>query len=186
MIIGLTGRNAGGKGTVAAFFQENGFAYTSLSDAIRTYLAQQGLQPTRDQMIATGRQLRQEGGPGVLAAKTLETIAPGADCIVDSVRNPAEVTELRKRPDFILLDVQAGERTRYQRLRERARAGDAVTFEEFQRQELAELQSGDTAAQQLLATADLADIVVPNDGDIGDLHVFLEDLLGRLRKRFPA
>ena len=58
MIIGLTGRNAGGKGTVAAFFQENGFAYTSLSDAIRTYLAQQGLQPTRDQMIATARSAR--------------------------------------------------------------------------------------------------------------------------------
>lgn len=183
MIIGLTGRNAGGKGTVAAFFQERGFGYQSLSDAIRVHLAQQGLAPTRDQMIATGNQLRQEGGPGVLATKTLPLLPDKADFIVDSVRNPAEVEVLRCRPDFVLLDVQAGERTRYERLRQRARAGDALSFDEFQRQEAAELQSGNTAAQQLVATAALADIVVPNDQQIDDLHAFLEDLLARLRVR---
>ena len=38
MIVGLTGRNASGKGTVAAWLESQGFGYTSLSDAIRLYL----------------------------------------------------------------------------------------------------------------------------------------------------
>jgi len=181
MIVGLTGRNASGKGTVAAWLQARGFRYLSLSDAIRDHLRAQGLEPTRDRMILAGRAMRTEGGAGVLAERTLAVLDPGTDAIVDSVRNPAEVEVLRRRADFVLVEVHADEQTRYSRLNERARAGDAKDFEEFQRQEAAELQSGDLAAQQLIATAALADLVLTNDGDVPELEARLEALLATWR-----
>ena len=183
MIVGLTGRNASGKGTVAAWLESQGFGYTSLSDAIRIYLTENGKETSRDNLIAAGTALRQEGGPGVLAERTLPRIAPGVDFVVDSIRNPAEVAVLRRRPDFLLLEVAADEAMRYQRLALRSRAGDAQSFEEFRRQEAAELASGDPSAQQLLATAALADVVVQNDGDLQALHGALTLLLPMLRKR---
>ncbi len=178
MIIGLTGRNCAGKGTVAEYFKERDLGYYSLSDAIRQHLKEQGIPESRDNLIAAGNQLRREGGPGVLGAKILALLEPGQDYVVDSIRNPAEVTELRAREDFVLLEVRAPERLRYERLVERGRVGDATTFEEFQRQEQAELTSADSAAQQLDATAACADHVVTNDGSLEALSVQLADFVG--------
>ncbi len=175
MIIGLTGRNGAGKGTVAAWFTARGFQYTSMSDAIRRDLRDRGLEVTRDNLIAGGRRLRREGGAAVLGTRSLHHIAElgGDRWVVDSVRNPAEVQALRIAPDFGLLDVHANARTRYERVVTRNRGGDATTFEEFLRQEQAELDSTDVAAQQLIATAALADLHVENDGDVAALHAVL-------------
>ncbi|MCO4762473.1 MAG: AAA family ATPase [Myxococcales bacterium] len=178
MIIGLTGRNGAGKGTVAEWFTARGYHFTSLSDAIRRDLRARGLEVTRDNLIAGGRRLRTEGGAAVLGAKSLAHIrsqAPG-DWVVDSVRNPAEVTALRESADFVLLDVTAAPQTRYDRVVLRNRGGDATSFAEFLRQEEAELNSTDEVAQRLVATAKLADFRVSNDGDVQALHHALESL----------
>ena len=181
MIIGLTGRNASGKGTVAEWLLARGFVYTSLSDAIRVWLREQGKEPSRDNLIWAGRTLRSQSGPGVLAERTLVALPTGQDALVDSVRNPAEVEVLRRRPDFALLEVCAAEAVRYERLQARGRAGDAANLEEFRRQEQAELASGDAAAQQLIATAALADYRVDNNGERADLELQLENLMSNWR-----
>ncbi|MSQ83873.1 MAG: hypothetical protein EXR77_13475 [Myxococcales bacterium] len=183
MIIGLTGRNAAGKGTVAQWLVDRGFYFTSLSDAIRGWLAAQGQEPTRDNLTAAGRHLRQTGGAGVLAERTLPVLPADRDCVVDSIRNPAEVQVLRRRSDFVLLEVTADRQVRYQRLRNRARAGDAQSFEEFVRQEEAELTSTSSAGQQLQATAALADLQVSNDGHAEQLQAELAVVLANLRSR---
>ncbi len=186
MIIGLTGRNAAGKGTVAQWLQNRGFGYISLSDAIRKWLASQGRDASRDNLIQGGRQLRAEGGPGVLADHTLAVLQPGLDFAVDSVRNPAEVLVLRGRPDFLLLDVRAAEAVRFARLTARARQGDAQSFAEFQRQERAELDSTDPVAQQLISTAKMADAVIDNDGDQADLDRALTVALAQWQATLSA
>jgi len=178
MIIGLTGRNGSGKGTVADWFKARGFGYGSLSDVIRADMADRGVDITRDNLIAAGRRLRTEGGPGVLAQRILATIPADANHVVDSIRNPVEVEVLRGRADFILLEVVAEERTRYQRMVARNRGGDAASFEEFRRQEQAELHDTDSAAQRLVATAALAARVVPNDGDVAALEAWLSERFG--------
>ena len=181
--MGLTGRNAAGKGTVADWLVARGFRYTSLSDAIRAWLQSRGEEPSRDNLIRGGRTLRAEGGPGVLAVRTLAGIRPGEDVVVDSIRNPAEVDALRQRADFVLVEVCADRQVRWQRLAARGRAGDARSFEEFARQEDAELHSGDPVAQQLVATAALADVRVNNDGDVAALEAALTGLLQQWRAR---
>ena len=180
MIVGLTGRNGAGKGTVANWLTERGFGYSSLSDVIRTDLADRGLEASRDNLIAAGRRLRREGGPGVLAERILATIAPNTNYIVDSVRNPVEVEVLRRSPGFVLIEVTADEQVRYQRMVARNRGGDASSFEEFRRHELAELHDTDSAAQRLVATAELADVVVDNNGDMEALAAALTKALGAL------
>lgn len=183
MIVGLTGRNAAGKGTVADWLVQRGFVYTSLSDAIRAWLREQGKETTRDNLTWAGRTLREMGGPGVLATRTLATLAPGVDAIVDSVRNPAEVTELRGRIDFVLVEVWADEAVRYERLRARGRVGDAASFAEFARQEAAELTSTSAAGQMLVATAALADFRVANNGDPAALVAALDTAFVQWRTR---
>jgi dephospho-CoA kinase len=186
VIIGLTGRNAAGKGTVADWLVAHGFRYTSLSDAIRDWLRAQGLEPSRDNLIQGGRTLRSEGGPGVLAVRTLAGIAAGEDVVVDSIRNPAEVEALRARPDFVLVEVFADRHVRWERLAARGRAGDARNFEEFARHEDAELTSGDPSAQQLVATAALADLRLDNGGERPALEAALDGLLRQWRTRQAA
>jgi dephospho-CoA kinase len=180
MIFGLTGRNCSGKGTVAEYFQARGFGYYSLSDVIRQVLVEQGKPESRDNLIAAGNTLRRDGGPGVLGVRILALLESGNDYVVDSIRNPAEVVALRAREDFVLLEVRAPERLRYDRLVDRGRVGDATSFDEFQRQERAELQSADSAAQQLDATAACADHVVINAESLDDLHAQLRELVVRL------
>lgn len=179
MIVGLTGRNGSGKGTVAAWFETLGFFNTSLSDAIRRDLRERGLRVTRENLIAGGRRMRTEGGPGVLAERTLASLPAGQHAVVDSIRNPAEVHALRARADFVLLEITANERTRFDRMVARKRGGDATTFEQFRAHEQAELNSTDSAAQQLDATGVLRDLTLSNDGGV-------EALVEQLRALFAG
>ena len=106
MLIGLTGRNASGKSTIVNWFAEKGLKTASCSDSIRTWLAEQNIESTRDALIEGGRELRRQGGAGVLAEMLLQML-DGEDAVIDSIRTPGEVEALRERDDFILVDVRA-------------------------------------------------------------------------------
>ncbi|MEE2625211.1 MAG: AAA family ATPase [Candidatus Thermoplasmatota archaeon] len=115
MLIGLTGRNASGKSTLVEWFSAKGLRSVSCSDSIRSWLTAQGIEPSRDALIEGGRQLRRDGGAGVLAEMLLEILG-SEDAVVDSIRTPAEVEALRKRGDFLFIEVRADEGARWQRL----------------------------------------------------------------------
>ena len=115
VLIGLTGRNASGKSTLVGWFSGKGLRSVSCSDSIRSWLRGQGLETTRDALIEGGRQLRRDGGAGVLAEMLLE-ILDGEDAVVDSIRTPAEVEALRSRGDFTLIEVRADEESRWRRM----------------------------------------------------------------------
>jgi dephospho-CoA kinase len=166
LVIGITGPNASGKGEVSLILQEMGFAYLSLSDVVREVAGQRGEEPVRDVLIRTGRELRREGGPGVLAERILPKIE--APCIVDSVRNPGEVAVLRGLETFFLLGVTAPPALRFRRLQERARPGDPDTLEEFEEKERIE-DSPDAEGQRLSATLALADRIIVNDASLEEL-----------------
>ena len=70
LIVGVTGPNAAGKGEVSAYLRALGFAVHSLSDIVREEAAARGLPPEREHLIRIGTLLREEGGPGVLAARS--------------------------------------------------------------------------------------------------------------------
>src|SRR5438105_971390 len=107
MIIGLTGKNASGKGEVAKYLQSRGFQYHSLSDMLREELKRRHMTPTRDHLTHVGNALREKYGPAVLAERILKKLVDNQNYIVDSFRNPAEVEAFKRRPDYVLWAVTA-------------------------------------------------------------------------------
>jgi dephospho-CoA kinase len=173
-LIGLTGTNGAGKGAAAEFFMSRGYAFVSLSDAIRDELFRAGIPESRDALIAKGNALRRTFGPDVLARRILAKIA--GPTVIDSIRNPFEVAALREQPGFILLAFDAPAALRFERVARRGRNESAATLEAFLRKEEEE-KSGDPAAQQLHTCLALADRTFRNDGTIEDLHRLLEEFL---------
>jgi len=182
MVIGLTGPNAAGKGEVATYLRSRGFRVLSLSDVVREEAAARGLPPEREHLIRIGNELRAEGGPGVLAERILERLTERD--VVDSIRNPAEVAVLRRRPGFVLIGVTAATETRFARSRRRDRPGDPGSLAEFRAREAEENRPG-AHRQQLSATFALADHVVDNDGDLDQLHRAVDAVLARIASAAP-
>src|SRR5262245_6852700 len=125
MVIGLTGRNAAGKGEVAKYLQTKSFYYYSLSDAIRDELRSRKLDVNRESLIRTGNELRQAFGPSVLADRILQHIEADRNYVIDSIRNPAEVAAFRRaNTHFRLIKVDAPIQTRFERTVTRRRESD--------------------------------------------------------------
>lgn len=173
LIIGLTGRNAGGKTTAGEVLRAKGFYYTSLSDVIREEAKKRGLAEVRENLIALGSELRERHGPGALAELTVAGMQPDKNYVVDSIRHPAEVASLRKAGSFSLFHIFAPLEARFARSLARNRAGDAKTLQEFVLLEERELSSSNAAAQQLLETERLADKLIENNGTIDQFNAEL-------------
>jgi len=179
VLVGLTGRNASGKTTVVQWFAGRGVRTVSCSDSIRAWLAEQGIEESREALIEGGRELRRRGGSGILAEMLLEALG-GGDAVIDSIRTPGEVEALRARDDFILIEVTAGADSRWARSQGRARPGDPADRATFVAQEESEEVASDEAGQALVATAEMADLILINEGTVDGLHEDLENLLDRL------
>ena len=180
MIIGLTGRNAGGKGAAAEFLKSRGFVYHSLSDVIREEVRRRGLELTRDILIATGRELRAHHGTGYLAERVLERLEPGSNYVVDSFRHEDEVAVFRKTSHFPLLAVHARPEIRFERIKSRGRENDPRTFEDFQRLEQAESTSLQAEGQNLTATEAVADHAIENNGTPAEFQAKVAELIPKL------
>ena len=184
MIIGLTGKNGSGKTEVSQYLKTRGFEYFSLSDEIREEIRNRGLEINRGILIQVGNELRTRFGPGILPERILQRLQTDHNYVIDSIRNPFEVETLKRRKDFTLVAVEAGLAIRFERSRQRGREGAAQTLEQFEQEEVRELDSNDPASQQLLATRRLADAVLMNDGTLVDLHRKLDELLPRFMSSF--
>ncbi len=184
MIIGLTGSYCSGKDTVAEYLVENkGFTHYSLSDVIRDEMRSKGIEVTRENLIREGTALRANNGNAVLAVLALKKCAPEENCIISSIRHPAEVVELKKRNDFILVNVDAPERLRFERMQKRNRENDPRTFELFQEFEKRESQT-EGPGQQVTESIKMADIVLVNDaGTLEELHAKIEKVLTECSRR---
>jgi dCMP deaminase len=171
MIFGVAGPNGAGKGEIVAYLAARSFSTFSLSDVIRGELARRGLEETRELLIQVGRELRGQGGPGVLAERAVEVLDDNRNYAIDSIRHPAEVEVLRScGHPFKLIWVDADIGLRFDRLHRRGRKGDPQTLEHLRTLEGMELGSDDPVAQQLLAVKALADFEVLNEGDLDSLY----------------
>jgi len=160
-LIGLTGTNGAGKGEVAAYLADKGYAYYSLSDEIREVIKKAGREITRNSLIVTGNSLRKRYGADILARRALKRVRGRA--VIDSIRNSREVAFLRRQEGFILVAVDAPVALRYKRVRRRGRQESAATLEQFIAKEKEELAGG-RSGQQLRRCLAQADITIWNDG----------------------
>ena len=174
MIIGLTGKNAAGKGEIADHLKSKGFVYFSLSDALRDEATKQSFDHSRDTLIRLGTEMREKHGNGILAERINEKIKQNkGNFVVDSIRNPGEVEELRKNDGFILIGVHADAKIRFERLTKRGRAGDSRTFEEFMEHEKKE-NNNEGAGQQLDKCLEMVDKTIDSNGTIEEANKNLD------------
>jgi dephospho-CoA kinase len=162
-VIGLTGRNASGKGAVAELLKERGFNYRSLSDVLRQELTLRGQDHTREHLIAIGRELREEGGSQILAERIVAQLEAHLNHVIDSIRHPSEAEYLQRHcPGFDLWEVYAGSEIRFARIQTRGRVGDPETLEQFEAFEEAEARRTQESGQDLDGTAELKDRRIQN------------------------
>ncbi|MBN2346490.1 MAG: AAA family ATPase [Candidatus Aminicenantes bacterium] len=183
LCIGLTGRMASGKGEAVRILGGHGFTYVSLSDIVRQEAARQRRAVSRDRMQDIGNRLRAEGGAGVLGRRVRERIAASdpACWVIDGIRNPAEVLELKKMGAFFLVAIECDIAVILARMKRRGRTGDAVSEEELRAaldREWGKDEPED--GQQVGRTMALADFIVSNNGTLAELKGRLEAVLTKL------
>ncbi len=181
MFLGFTGPNASGKGEAIKYLVENKkFISFSLSDIIREEAKKRGLEINRDNLIAIGNELREKEGPATLAKRIIFKIKNAPQAVVDSIRNPYEVEELRKNlKGFKLIGITADVKIRFERAKARKRVGDGETLAEFIKKEEME-NSVDKNAQQLNKCMEMVDFKIDNSGTLEELYWKIDGILNEL------
>jgi dephospho-CoA kinase len=165
MIIGITGPMASGKTTVIEALKKLDYKVVTLSDMVREEAQRCGIPEERESLMSVGQSLRSEFGAGVLAKRAIEKIKEkGGDMwVVDGIRNPAEVEELRKQPNFILIANTAPEDKIVERIFFRKRSDDTLDKEAICKKLRREMGEGEPPdGQQVGKCIKMADYVFEN------------------------
>ena len=179
MIIGLTGPLGSGKGIIADYLKDFGFKYYSLSDTVREEAKKRNIKITRENLQELGNLLREQHGPNIWAIKTLEKVNyPNA--IIDGIRNPGEIEELKKQQDFVLIGVNAPRKLRLNRIKGRNRPSDPKTYAELKAVEEVDRGIGQASTgQQVSECLKKADIIIKNHKDTAYAFKQLEEFLNK-------
>lgn len=179
MLIGITGTDGAGKGTVVEYLvKEHGYLHFSSRGLIVSELHARGLPTDRAHMRTMANELRATYGDDVLVQRALMQVKEEAlsHMIVESIRAVAEVETL-KRAGGMLLAVDADVRVRYERIVARASSSDHVSFDQFVAQEQIELNDPDPHGMQKAKVMAMADRTIFNNGSFGDLATAVEQAL---------
>ena len=187
MIIGLTGTMGAGKGEVSSYLQKKGFKYISISDIIREEIKKRNRPFRREELQNLGNELRKEHGEGYWAKIVCEKIDVRQKWIIDSIRNPGEIEELKKIPNFFLIGIDAPRETRLRRARKRKRVHDGrLSTDPLSEEELKKVESRDRGVnepeygQQVLKCIERADFKIMNETSLEALYEKIEDILMKM------
>jgi dephospho-CoA kinase len=164
---------ASGKSTVVEALKKDGFRHTTLSDIVREETARRGLPAERTTFQNVGQSLREEFGAGILGKKALEKLLQegGDKWIVDGIRNPAEVLELKRHKDFILIANTAPEDLIVSRILSRKRPDDTLDEEVIRTKLRREMGEGESPeGQQVQKCIDMADYTFENTMPIEEVE----------------
>lgn len=180
MIIGITGTNGAGKGTVVEYLVSKGFTHYSMSGVIIEEIKRRELAVNRDNTRIVGNDLRKVHGPAYLVETNyVRATEAGGDAIIEALRAIGEAGFLKERA-VPLLAVGADRRLRYERITGRAGVLDQVTFEQFSEQEDRELSGTDIWDMNIAGVIAMADYTLTNNGTLEELHSQVDEALARL------
>ncbi|WP_099212430.1 AAA family ATPase [Thermococcus henrietii] len=190
MIIGVVGKIAAGKTTVAKFFEEKGFCRVSCSEPLIDLLTHnvsdyswipelpEKAEPTREKLIEFGKYLKDKYGGDILIRLTVDKKRNCKKVVIDGVRSREEI-EAIKRLGGKVIYIEARPEVRFERLMRRKASKDRgiKTFEDF--------KAMDDAEERLYHTSKLkglADYVIVNEGTLEELREKVERIIEELSK----
>jgi len=166
LFLGLTGRMASGKGELIKIAVKMGFKAISLSDVVRDEVKRRNKPANREEMQAIGNHLRELDGPGALGKKVREKIIQSDSnrWIIDGIRNPAEILQLKKLNPFFLLGIEADMSALLTRLKDRGRDMDRAANEKLTQRLNREWGIGEPDhGQQVRKCMEMADYIIQNN-----------------------
>ena len=173
MLVGVVGLNGSGKNVLADYLVDNyDFVHVDLGQEIREELKRRGRDgSSRAEMISLGNEMRIANGPNYWCRKALDSVN-SPNVVITSLRNPAEVDEVKERKG-VIVEVFAAQETRFSRVLDRVSAGKhgSTDFEEFRSMEEKEMYNDDPAKQQVARCIDMADFRIDNNSTIEDLYM---------------
>jgi dephospho-CoA kinase len=176
MIIGVTGTNGAGKGTVVDYLVEKGFIHKSVREFLTEEIKRQGLPEDRNSLRDVANALRKEHGPAYVIEQLYgEAKEEGTNVGIESIRTIGEA-EFLQSVGASILAVDADKQVRYERAVTRGSMTDKVSFEEFCAQEDREMASTESWDMNVFGVMKIADFVLTNDGTIEELHAKIDAL----------
>ena len=182
VIIGITGTLGAGKGTIVDYLKgRKDFLHFSARGFIVEEIQRRNLEVNRDTMTEVANELRANNSPSFIIDELYKrAITSGKNCVIESIRTLGEITSLRQKAHFYLFAVDANSKVRFARIVSRKSSTDNVDFETFIENEKREMTSTDPNKQNLSKCIENADYVFNNDGDLGDLHQQIDQVLKEL------
>ena len=176
--IGVVGKNGSGKSTVCDHLEAQGFHLISLSDVVRDYANRVSVPHDRDSLTSLANQMKLENGADYFASVALKMIQDSdhEKVVFDSVRHPDEIKYLKKYNVFFIA-VDAPIEQRYERISQRGKETDFVSFDEFKRQDLFEA-SGQSFGQRIIDAMALCHVTINNNSnDLCNLLGQVDDII---------
>jgi dephospho-CoA kinase len=182
MIIGVTGTNGSGKGTVVDYLVTKGFVHYSARDFIAEEIQKRGLEVNRDTLRMVANDLRQKNGPAfIIESLYAKAQEKGGDAVIESIRNIGEAAFLKEH-GAVLLATDASRQLRYERITLRGSATDHISYEKFCEQEDRELDAPDPWDMSVFGVMQMADYTIMNIGTPADLPPRIDAIVDRLRR----
>ncbi len=185
MIIGITGTLGAGKGTIVDYLvSKYGFKHFGVSD---TFLAgeaiKRGLKPDRITRRIIANEFRAEG-PTKLMEEVYKladnTVKKGKNVVIEPQHTVAEV-EFIQFLGGIEFAVDAPLKERYERTQKRGEEKDAMSFEQFKKEQEFQMSQKDPNKNNLAKAIIKADYFFLNNGTKKELEEQIEKALVKIK-----
>ena len=187
MLIGLTGRIAAGKGQVAEYLKAKGFEYYTISQMVREEAAKIKIPITRESLQDVGNLIRKHEGIGGWIKRIIKIIDLKKNYVIDGIRNPGEIEELKRIKNFFLISVDAPQKIRFERVLSRGKESDPKTWEEFVKADLRDFgESEEKSGQQVGKCMAMADFHLINDSTIEEFNKEIEKLYKEILEKIKC
>ncbi len=175
-ILGFVGHIGSGKGAACDYIaSKHGAGYYRFSTMLRDVLNRMYIPTDRENLVRISEVLRENFGDDTLARVMKHDVENDTHELVcvDGIRRLADISELRKLPEFVLIYVAAAPEIRYKRIvaRSENKGDTSKTYEEFLiDEERSTEKSIDEVTKQ-------ADIIIRNEGTFEEFQTEIEKLL---------
>jgi dephospho-CoA kinase len=178
-IVAFTGMPYSGKSEAVLIAKEKGIKVIRMGDMIWTETKNQGLELNDKNVGEVANSMRDKLGKDIWARRTadeIKSLIKTDYIVIDGIRNVEEINLFKKElsNDFFIIAIDAPDELRKKRALSRRRKDDSYDIKDIEERDKRELRWG---IGDVIASAD---IVISNEGSIGEFQRRVKEVLKKL------